>query len=270
MKLTENSIRPLTNLYWLARQSRLLDTAFGKKFFSQSYFLYKRYFEDPYNILVERHPNFFLGGNILDIGANIGYTATVFDRAVSPDYRVYAFEPEPFNFEMLERVARKAPARIVPIQSAVGDQDGTIALWENKHHHGDHRILTDQFRQCVAKSGALAVPITSVDTFISNQRGDFPIRFIKIDVQGYELPVCKGMDRTLAANPRAIVALEYMPSAMRQLGFEPEELLRRFREQGYKVYRIAKHGRLSLGVGGTSEGGYCDLIFSRENLSEPA
>ncbi len=273
MKLTETSIRALTNFYWLARKSRLLDTDWGQRAFSASYFLYKRYLEDPYHDLVERHPELFRGGHILDIGANVGYTATVFSRVVGPEYKVFAFEPEQFNYEMLERSARarKTIKRIVPIKSAVGDRDGTIELWENEHHHGDHRILTDQFRQIAPSSGAVETPIMRVDTFVAKQSVEFPVRFIKVDVQGYELPVCKGMERTLTVNPRGILALEYMPGAMRELGFQPEELINWLQQRNYKVYTIEKHGRLRPGVGDISNGhSYCDLLFSRENLNELA
>lgn len=273
MKLTESSIKPLTSLYWLARKSRFLDTTWGLKAFSASYFLYKRYLEDPFYHLAERHPELFQGGNILDIGANIGYTAAVFSRVVSAEYRVYAFEPEPFNYRLLECTARsgKSLSRIVPIQTALGEIDGSIELWENKRHHGDHRILTDRFRQTALTSAPIPVPITRVDTFVAKQPGEFPVRFIKVDVQGYELPVCRGMAHTLARNPHAILALEYMPSAMLDLGFQPVDLINWLEQRDYNAYRIGKHGRLSLGLGDISDrNGYYDLLFSREKLSEPA
>jgi FkbM family methyltransferase len=270
VNLTGTPINTLTNVYWLARKSRLLDTVWGQRVFAASYFLYKRYIEDPYHELVERHAELFRGGNILDVGANIGYTALVFSRAVDPEYKVYAFEPERFNYALLEQSARarRACERIVPILSAVGDRDGAIELWENEHHHGDHRILTEQFRETAAPSGSVATPLLKIDTFVEKQRGEFPIRFIKVDVQGYELPVCKGMERTLTGNPRAILALEYMPDAMRELGFNPEDLLTWLRQRDYLAYTVEKRGRIRPGIADLSGGqGYIDLLFSRERLS---
>ena len=134
----------------------LLNTVWGQHAFATSYFLYTRYIEDPIHDLVQRHAELFRGGNILDIGANIGYTAMVFSRAIDPEYKVYAFEPEQFNYTLLQRSARarRARDRIVPILSAVGDRDGAIELWENEHHHGGHRILTEQFRHTAAPSGS--------------------------------------------------------------------------------------------------------------------
>jgi FkbM family methyltransferase len=109
--------------------------------------LYKHYLEDPFHDLVQRHAGLFRGGNIFAIGANIGYTAMVFGRAIDPEYKVHACEPEQFNYDLLVRSTRKRKAqeRIVAIRSAVGDCDGTIQLWENEHHRANHRILTDSF-----------------------------------------------------------------------------------------------------------------------------
>jgi FkbM family methyltransferase len=254
----------------LARKLRLLDSGWGRRVFAASYFLYKRYLEDSFHDLVQRRAELFRGGNILDIGANIGYTAMVFSRAVDPQYKVYAFEPERFNYELLEQSAqaRKALGRIVPIQSAVGDRDGTIQLWENEHHHADHRILTDQFRESAGRSSSIATPILQIDTFVEGRRAEFPVRFIKVDVQGYEFPVCKGMERILAANPSAILALEYMPKAMRELGFQPEDLIKWLEHRDYRAYTLEKHGHIRAGVSDPSQGpGYVDLLFSREKLS---
>jgi FkbM family methyltransferase len=270
VNLTGISIKTLTNVYWLARKSRLLDTGWGRRTFASSYFLFKRYLEDPFHDLVQRHAELFRGGNILDIGANIGgYTAMVFSRGVDPEYKV-SFEAEQFNYDLLERSieARKGLGRIVPIRSAVGDRDGTIQLWENEHHHADHRILTDQFRESAAPSRSVATPILQIDTFVETQRTEFPVRFIKVDVQGYEFPVCKGMERTLAGNPRAIIALEYMPEAMLELGFQSEDLLTWRQQRDYQAYTVEKDGRIRPGVVDTSQGpGYVYLLFSREKLN---
>src|ERR1700686_3345134 len=106
VSLTGTPIKTLTNVYWLARKSRLLDTAWGRRVFASAYFFYKRHLEDPYYELFKRHPELFRGGNILDAGANIGYTAAVCSRAIDPEYKVYAFEPERFNYALLEHSAQ--------------------------------------------------------------------------------------------------------------------------------------------------------------------
>ena len=269
VNLTGAPIKALTSTYWLARKFGLLETYWGQSIFAASYFVYKRYLEDPFCHLIRRHPELFVGGNVLDIGANIGYTALLFSHAIDPGCRVYAFEPEEFNYKLLERTAgsRRAQGRIVPIRGAVGDRDGITELWQNEHHHADHRIMTDEFRASAIESRSIAVPMVKIDTFVQKQDCDFPVRFIKVDVQGYEFPVCKGMEQTLRNNPRALVALEYMPEAMHQLGFQAIELITWLCERGYRAYSIDKDG--SLGADADKrlpERGYVDLLFSREDV----
>src|SRR5205807_2405980 len=122
--------------------------------------------------------------------------------------------------------------------------------------------------ESAAPSGSIATPILQVDSFVGTQGAEFPVRFIKVDVQGYEFPVCKGMERTLAANPSAILALEYMPQAMRELGFQPEDLLTWLQQRDYQAYTLEKHGHIRAGVDDPSQGpGYVDLLFSREKLN---
>ena len=270
MSVTRSQAAAFTGIYSLARKSGLLETSAGQWLFSRAYFLYKRYLEDPYHALAERHPEFFRGGHALDIGANIGYTSLVFSRALEPEYRVYAFEPEDLNFALLERLARsrKSGGRIVPVQAAVGNQDGSIELWRNPQHHADHRVVTGHFRESGTRLPGVTAPILKIDTFIEKKAGPFPVRFIKVDVQGYELPVCQGMERTLENNPQAVLALEYTPEGMRDLGFRPEDLLRWLEERKYRAYGIGKGGSLSPAKADLLAGrSYVDLLFCREQLN---
>jgi len=255
-----------TGIYALARKLGLLKLHAGQALFSNAYFLYKRLIEDPFDALTRRHPELFRGGNVLDIGANIGYTPAVFARAIEAPYRVYAFEPEEFNFRLLERFAksRKAPDGIVPVNAAAGDRDGTADLWCNESHHGDHRIVTNGFRASGADSAIVPVRMLKIDTFVDEMPKDFPVCFIKIDVQGYELPVCRGMERTLDRNPGAAVALEYTPEGMRALGFEPQELLGWLAERNYHASRVEKDGVLrAANCDQLNEQPYANLLFTR-------
>jgi len=57
--------------------------------------------------LVRRQPKLFQNGDVLDIGANIGYTSAVFAGALKPDSKVYAFEPDQLSYGLLEEVIRR-------------------------------------------------------------------------------------------------------------------------------------------------------------------
>ena len=253
--------------YSLVRKSGFLNTRPGKRLFSSSYYAYKRWWEDPFHALAQRVPTLFRGGHILDVGANLGYCSLVFARVADKGRRVYGFEPEPSNLSSFrETVRRRGLEQVVlPIHAAVGEVEGTAEIVLNDHHHADHRVRTpagakygSQFQR------ALTVPAVSVDGFVRRERIS-PVSFIKVDVQGYELPVCRGMERTLAANPECAVALEYAPDAMREMGFDPEALMRWCSDQGFRIYTLERNGELREGIVMNGRE-YIDIVLSRKPL----
>jgi FkbM family methyltransferase len=257
----------LMSSYSLVRRSGLLETSAGCRLFRSAYLLYKRYIEDDLQELVRSRPSLLRGGNVLDVGANIGYTATVLARTIVPAYRLYAFEPEPFNYSILQRDAAQPELgdKVIALQCAVGSEDGAIELWRNMRHHADHRVITDRFRAVSGVSG-ISVPMVSIDRFIERNPG--PVSFVKIDVQGFELPVCLGMKTTLERNPDLTVVLEYAPAAMRELGFDSSQLVGFLVDRGFQVYLVGRKGMLSPGIPtGLHDSGYVDLLFSRRPIA---
>jgi FkbM family methyltransferase len=267
MSLSTGRENLLLSAYSQVRRSGLLRTSLGRRLFKSAYFLYKRYVEDDLQDLVRAYPDLVGGGDVLDIGANLGYTAAVLARAAEPGRKIYAFEPELFNFRILQQTALQPEFRgkIVPMQLAVGAEDGTIDLWINDRHHADHRIVTEQFRSVHPGSKEVSVSVIRIDSFLESRPGQ--ISFIKIDVQGYELAVCRGMQNTLRQNPDIVIVLEFMPSAMRELGFEPSNLIDFLVERDFKIYRVHPRGKLSQGMPAiTEDSSYIDLLFSRRPL----
>ena len=76
-------IQMLTGAYSLVRKTGLLEVPIVRRGFVASSFAYKKYYEDPFWGLAKRMPQMFQSGDVLDIGANIGYTAWVFSEAVA-------------------------------------------------------------------------------------------------------------------------------------------------------------------------------------------
>ncbi|MCU0535264.1 MAG: FkbM family methyltransferase [Hydrococcus sp. Prado102] len=262
------------SIYRAVNKVGLLQFPWTKRLFWIFYCWYKQYFEDPFFGLSRKYPALFRGGNILDIGANIGYTTIVFSKAIADDFKVYAFEPDRDNFLMLkEAIARcKTKNIIIPIHAAVGETTGTIEFWHNEKHHADCRVVTEDYRKSgLARRKISVVPMQAIDSFVSSEIEKTAVKFIKIDVQGYELPVCYGMQQTLAANPDLVVALEYAPQSMVELGFSPQKLLEFFEAKKYFIYVLARQGQLALARREQIERlvdrrGYIDLIFSKQKI----
>jgi len=259
---------------WLFRRVRqlgLLSNPFVRRVFNRAYFAYKRQFEDPFHQLTLRQPQLFKGGDVLDIGANIGYTAMVFARAVDPGRRVYAFEPASENVRSLRATIASAGLEnaVIPVHTAIGDRIGDADLALNEFHPGDHRVQTGA-PSLANRRASERVRLTTVDAAVDEWRID-RVAFIKIDVQGYELRVCEGMTRTLETNPQAAVAVEYAPQALTDAGDSPSALLSFFSDRRFVAHRLERRGGLApIDMGSfadsplTSE--YVDLLFTRGGL----
>jgi FkbM family methyltransferase len=266
----------LSKAYALARRAGLLEKPWFRRAYARAYFSYKRRFEDPFHGLVRQRPDLFRGGHILDAGAQIGYTASLFAEALSPGFKVYAFEPEPENFSfLLETIAsRRAQGAIIPIHAAVGDRAGSVDLWRNPAHPGDHRVASETFRQQAGASiGTIEVRLVSLDGFLaSTEDPAAPVAFVKIDVQGYEPAVCRGMAGLLERCPDVAVAIELAPTELAAQGFGLADVVGPLRDRGHSIHHLAKDGGLtpfeqgSLDVQLTGRG-YADLLCTRRTLA---
>lgn len=264
----------LLGIYSSFKKIGLTENRWFQKVFLLLYFIYKKYIEDPFAGLIKKKPELFKGGHILDIGANIGYTSTLFSKVVTPGFKVYAFEPEKANFFLLNKIidAWRVRSEIIPVCAAIGAIDGTVKLWYNDRHHGDHRIFTEEYKQSGIDSRKVSVvEMRSIDSWVKAEKIESKIKFIKIDVQGYELPVCKGMEQTLLSNPDVVIALEYAPSIISELGFEPKKVLEIFQEKNYYIYILNQKGNLEVAKNESfdkiiEKRGYIDLVCSKRQL----
>ncbi len=270
----KSSSNVFTRVYNLIRASGLLELPLVKRAFLSSYFLYKRWYEDPFWALAKRSPELFAAGDILDIGANIGYTACVFAAARKQSAKIYAFEPDLASFATLGEIIRrkKLGDAVEILNMAVGSADGTLEFWHNEEHSADHRVVTDRFRSSkLAKEKFTTVGVVSVDRFVT-ARNLNSVSFIKIDVQGYELAVCEGMRQTLEKFPAVVIAFEFAPDGMRELGFEPTALLVFFRSAGYQLHILTRAATTLAPDNRTIEvaaesSGYVDVLCSRKVLA---
>lgn len=233
--------------YSLINNSGFLESAWGRRQFARAYFLGKQHLDPVYAKLIRKYPELFRGGHIIDVGANIGYMASLFASAADRQFKVYAFEPEPANFSMLVDTIKAGKYRdqVVPIQAAVGQQDGVVELWSSPICLGDRRVVTPEFKAALpgSESDLVSVPIVSIDSFLDREQSH-PLSFVKMRVQGYEVPVCLGMQRTLDSNPYMNVAMTFAPDYLEALGYEPTELIELFESRQYKFYAVDDRGKL--------------------------
>lgn len=145
------------------------------------------------------------GWRCLDVGANHGYYSIVMSSVIGSTGRVVAIEP---NHRLAAMVNKTLEVngfndRATAIAKAVSDQDKQIVKLVIPVGHTGHASL----RQTAgATDEVMEVETVSIDQLTADwDRVDF----IKIDVEGAEEAVWRGMRETVRRNPDIIVVLEF-------------------------------------------------------------
>ncbi len=267
-------IRVVLGAYGLARRSGFLDTRIGESALDHAYFAYKRYVEDPFAALVRRHPELFRGGDILDVGANIGYTASVFASVLTEGFQVYAFEPEQKNWEGLLRNVRRLGLsdRISAVRAAAGNQIGTVQFWRNPANHADSRVVTESLSHArPGMTGLQEVAMITLDSFVQRRIRNAPIRFVKIDVQGYELAVLEGA-RSLLESNEVTLATEVSRADPRDIDSDLDSVIDFLSWRSFLPHTLDRRGRITRSNRGritelSLSRGYIDVIWSQRPLT---
>ena len=170
------------------------------------------------------------GNVVLDIGANIGYYTLIAAKVVGETGKVFAFEPYPTTFSILEKnVKVNGYNNVILVQKAISNKTGKLKLhlWDSASHsicdsHGSHQsIIIEGIR---------------LDDYFENYDGN--IDFIKMDIEGAENWAIQGMPSLLAKNKNVKIMTEFNPPKLTRAGVEPEEYLGLLTERGFKLYYI--------------------------------
>jgi FkbM family methyltransferase len=144
------------------------------------------------------------GWHCLDVGANHGYYTLVMADAVGPQGRVVPVEPTPRLAELLrETLDVNGFPGVAIAQKAATETDGETLQLVVPARRSMNASLSNE-----AGPTDAVVEVESVT--IDALTRDWPrVDLIKIDVEGAEEGVWRGMQRTLADNPGLIVILEF-------------------------------------------------------------
>ena len=172
------------------------------------------------------------GDIVVDIGAHIGYYTLQFANLVGPTGKVYAFEPEPKNFELLKKnVQINKYDNVVLIQKIVSDKDGIVEFFISKFDSIGNKL----FKSNEAGS-SIKIESTTLDEYFKDLKEK--IDFIKMDIQGGEGKAILGMKNLLKENKNLKIIQEWWPDALKQNNTNPEDHLKFLQHIGYKIYEI--------------------------------
>ncbi|MEQ9620291.1 MAG: FkbM family methyltransferase [Deltaproteobacteria bacterium] len=177
---------------------------------------------------------------ILDVGANEGnFTQEVLNN--SDFLNVVAVEPHPRTFERLyNRYVHND--RVTLLNIGAGDRDATLSLFDYSDRRGSTHASF--FREAIEEAHHVTaaeweVPVRKLDDVVSEN--ELQVVFVKIDVEGFEFNVLKGLGETIRRQKVPYILIEF-----NEMNIYSGTFLRNFMDflDDYEPFRILPYGRL--------------------------
>ena len=195
---------------------------------NQDLFVYKKREPICTNYLI--HSGMLKEGDVaLDIGANIGYYVLVESQLVGEKGHVYAVEPVLSTFKQMEKNVRLNNSKNVStFQLAFGAE----IKEKSQIYVSGKSNLSSMSRDAVG--GTLEytqeVVLETVDNFLKDKS---PPNLVRMDVEGFEYEIIKGMAETLKGNVKILVELHPLPRYMKP--GKMEEIFQILEQNNFKV-----------------------------------
>jgi FkbM family methyltransferase len=188
-------------------------------------------------ILLQRLVSMLRPGDVVyDVGANMGLYAVFLGQAVGAQGQVMAFEPEPHYCERLRGNAALNGLHNVRIFClALGDCCQESELLPSEKGTAAPRLAE------VPPAGGwsrpqLKVQVVEGDRLVEIENLSLP-RAVKIDVEGYEYAVLRGLRRTLSNPLCEIVCCEIHPGLLPE-GLGPDEIRELLKSCGFTRFDV--------------------------------
>ena len=198
---------------------------------------------------------------VLDIGANIGLYAAVAGTSIGPRGRVYAFEGNPLAYAALQRTLWanelfESP-RIVAANLLVSDRCGRGTLY-----YASDILVGGTMSDVPLIGGArqsVQVDMTTIDAFLP---ADVVVDLVKIDVEGHEPMVLRGMEQVIERSPKIRIILEFF-DGMLEHTLKSADFVSYIRGLGFHICRCVDGFKLRLVPPGEAITGFNYLLLTR-------
>lgn len=176
------------------------------------------------------------GDTFIDVGANIGYISCIGVGLVGKSGQVHSFEPVPEYCNRLKNMAKMNPDyKIIVNQCALGDKPGeaSIRVGNDRNIGWNTMVFLSEKKEKVKEE--FKVSVRRLSDYIKEAVLD-KIALIKIDVEGFEFPVLKGLREYLeSAASLPVIICEVASHAYPIMGNTLAELLEFVKKYNYKI-----------------------------------
>lgn len=174
------------------------------------------------------------GDIVLDLGANIGYFTCMFAQRVGKNGKVFAFEPEEYNFGILEKnIKENNFVNTILEKKAVSNKKGIVKMYLSESTV-DHRIY-DSFED----KEHVNVETIILDEYFKNNE---EINFVKSNIQGSDFAAIMGMTKIIDRSKNLKIMTEFDPGMISGFGMEPSEFIDFLIGKKFKIYDMPAYG----------------------------
>jgi FkbM family methyltransferase len=180
------------------------------------------------------------GGCAIDIGAHIGRHSIPMAKAIGSSGKVYAFEPLPKIFNVLEENclsianAKKNHGTIQCFRTALGDANGETSFVYVPDFPEFSGFERRKYHMPDIRSEEIMVPVVKLDSYIDEIDN---VQFIKIDAEGGELSILRGATN-LIKKYRPVISFELGDNSLVNYSYTSEDYYDYFDDIDYSIYSI--------------------------------
>jgi FkbM family methyltransferase len=179
---------------------------------------------------------------IIDIGANCGWYSLALAKHC-PGAQVYAFEPIPRTYEILQRnITRNKFNNIFSYKIALSNTEGILNFLYTPQCSGATSLAMAGQPVALEHLQEIPCPSTTLDNFCTENK--LSPQLIKCDVEGAELMVIEGGENTIVTH-KPIILIELLRKWAKKFDYHPNDVINILKKHNYKAYTFSANGLIA-------------------------
>ncbi|MFQ5696581.1 MAG: FkbM family methyltransferase, partial [Terriglobia bacterium] len=221
-------------------------------------------FEAPETDLVTRlvRP----GDTCVDAGCHLGYYTCLLAGLIGSKGRLLAFDANPASCAATRRnLTLNGLEDVEVVQAALGDRNGSVTF----HVATDDQTGLSSLGPIELCKKTITVPMVTLESFLKERRVRH-LRLLKLDVEGAEELVLKGLGRFLARGRVDFILVECFDERLQLLGSSVDKVTRLLHQAGYLCWEYGTENPAGWSLTShVRSRGDCNYLFASPSVEVP-